>query len=64
MACTNPGEVVLDPFCGSGTTGLACIRTGRRFIGVERNERYAQISRERIMGVYVPDKGPQGRLFG
>jgi site-specific DNA-methyltransferase (adenine-specific)/modification methylase len=40
--------VVLDPFMGSGTTGVACIRTGRRFIGIEIEPRYFEIAKERI----------------
>jgi len=45
-ACIN--GIVLDPFCGSGTTGVACIQTGRRFIGIEIDEKYAAIARRRI----------------
>lgn len=45
---TDPGELVLDPFCGSGTTGIACLRLGRRFIGIERDRKYARIARERL----------------
>lgn len=45
---TNPGDLILDPFCGSGTTGVACVQTGRRFIGIEIDEGYANIARERI----------------
>lgn len=45
---TKPGDVVLDPFCGSGTTGVACIRLGRRFIGIERDAKYADVARERL----------------
>ena len=45
---TDPDEVVLDPFAGSGTTGVACLRTGRRFIGIEKDERCAAIARERL----------------
>lgn len=45
---TDPGELILDPFCGSGTTGVACLRLGRRFIGIERDEKYAAIARERL----------------
>lgn len=45
---TKPGDVVLDPFCGSGTTGVACLRLGRRFIGIEREPKYAAIARERL----------------
>lgn len=42
------GATVLDPFMGSGTTGVACIRTGRNFIGVEKDEKYFEIAVERI----------------
>jgi site-specific DNA-methyltransferase (adenine-specific) len=42
------GGVVLDPFMGSGTTGVACINTGRRFIGIERDEHYYGVAWERI----------------
>jgi DNA modification methylase len=45
---TDPGEIILDPFAGSGTTGVACLRLGRRFIGIERDEKYAQIARDRL----------------
>jgi site-specific DNA-methyltransferase (adenine-specific) len=45
---TDPGELILDPFCGSGTTGVACLRLGRRFIGIERDEKYAEVARERM----------------
>jgi DNA modification methylase len=45
---TDPDEVILDPFCGSGTTGVACLRLGRRFIGIEKDARYAAIARERL----------------
>jgi site-specific DNA-methyltransferase (adenine-specific) len=42
------GEMVLDPFAGSGTTGVACIRNGRNFIGWEREPRYYEIARKRL----------------
>jgi site-specific DNA-methyltransferase (adenine-specific)/modification methylase len=42
------GDTILDPYMGSGTTGVACIRTGRRFIGVEIEPRYAAIAVERM----------------
>jgi site-specific DNA-methyltransferase (adenine-specific) len=45
---TAPGALVLDPFAGSGTTGLACRQTDRRFIGVEIDPRYADIARRRL----------------
>lgn len=41
-------DLILDPFCGSGTTGVAAIRTGRRFIGIEIDGGYCEISRRRI----------------
>lgn len=42
------GATVLDPYCGSGTTGVACMRTGRNFIGIEIDPGYAAIARRRI----------------
>lgn len=39
---------VLDPFMGSGTTGIACIRSGRKFIGIEKDAKYFEIAKERI----------------
>lgn len=45
---TNPGDTVLDNCMGSGTTGVACINTGRKFIGIEQDYKYFNIARERI----------------
>ena len=45
---TDPGDTILDPFCGSGTTGVACVQTGRAFIGIEKTDHYADIARRRI----------------
>lgn len=45
---TDPGEVVLDPYGGSMTTGVACVITGRRFIGCEINPDYAEVGIERL----------------
>lgn len=45
---TNPGDVVLDNCMGSGSTGVACAKTGRRFIGMELDETYFSIAKERI----------------
>jgi DNA modification methylase len=45
---TNEGETVMDNCMGSGTTGVACMNTGRDFIGIERDERYFKIAQERI----------------
>lgn len=45
---TDPGDTVLDPFMGSGTTGVACLRLGRKFIGIEKDEKYFNTARERL----------------
>jgi modification methylase len=54
LACTAPGDLVLDPFFGTGTTGAVALKLGRRFIGIERDAGYAQIARERIAATDVP----------
>lgn len=46
---TQEGGVVLDPFMGSGTTAVACIRTGRNYIGFELNPEYYEVCRKRIL---------------
>lgn len=46
--CKNNPQTILDPFMGSGTTGVAAIQMGRKFIGIEREERYFDIACERI----------------
>src|SRR5579862_1038032 len=51
MASTRPGDTVLDPFFGTGTTGAVARRLGRRYIGLEREESYAALARERIAEV-------------
>lgn len=48
LSWSDPGDVVLDPFAGSGTTGIACIATDRQFIGFEICDEYCNIARERI----------------
>lgn len=45
---TKKGDTILDPFMGSGTTGVACIQTGRNFIGIEINPKYFTIAEKRI----------------
>lgn len=45
---TNPGELVLDNCMGSGSTGVACVNTGRQFIGIEKDAHYYEVACERI----------------
>lgn len=45
---TRPGETVLDPFMGAGSTGIACMQTGRKFIGIELDQGYFDLARDRI----------------
>lgn len=65
---TNEGETVLDPTCGSGTTGVACINTGRKFIGIEMDAGYVETTLRRMReaaGVAVPEPKatpPTGQL--
>ena len=47
---TPPDGVVLDPFCGSGSTGIAALKQGFRFIGIEQNAEYIEIAKRRIEG--------------
>ena len=74
LACTKPGQVVLDPFFGTGTTGAVARRLGRRWIGIERESAYVKVARERIEATLpldesamqtIPDKREQPRVaFG
>lgn len=63
---TNEGETVLDNCMGSGTTGVACIRTERKFIGIEKDDEYFKIAQGRIYEELGKDRImdiPQGSLF-
>jgi modification methylase len=51
LASTRPGDVILDPFFGTGTTGAAAKRLGRRYIGIEREQAYAKLAKARIAKV-------------
>ena len=48
LAASNPGDVILDPFFGTGTTGAVAKRLGRDFIGIEREAQYAEVAKKRI----------------
>ncbi|OJY63613.1 MAG: modification methylase [Sphingobium sp. 66-54] len=56
LACTKPGDVVLDPFFGTGTTGAVARRLGRRWIGIERENSYCEVARERIAAALPLDE--------
>lgn len=68
---TLPGELVCDPFMGSGTTGVACALSGRRFVGIEADARHFDVCRRRIEEAYrqprlfedPPPKPVQGSMF-
>lgn len=52
MASTNENSIVLDPFCGSGTTGVVAVKNNRRFIGIEKDKSYITLSKERIEDIF------------
>ena len=54
MAATKPGDVMLDPFFGTGTTGAVAKRLGRRFIGLEREHDYAAIAQCKRIAEFEP----------
>jgi modification methylase len=56
LACTKPGDVVLDPFFGTGTTGAVARRLGRKWIGIERERKYVKVARERIAATLPLDE--------
>ena len=56
LACTKPGDVVLDPFFGTGTTGAVAKRLGRRWIGIEREDDYIAAAKERIAAALPLDE--------
>jgi len=47
-ASTNPGDLIVDPFAGSGTTGVAALQLGRNFQGCEREEEYVRLAAKRL----------------
>jgi site-specific DNA-methyltransferase (adenine-specific) len=53
---TKPGGAILDPFAGSGTTGVACIEEGRTFVGIEREAEWVMVGMERCR-----DRAAQGK---
>ena len=73
LASSNPGDLVLDPFFGSGTTGAVAKKLGRNWIGIERDKKYIKVAQKRIDAVMpspdealtLPEKRKQARVpFG
>lgn len=68
---TNPGDLICDPFMGGGTTGVAAVKLGRRFIGIEKNQKWFDVACDRIsralrepsMFVAMPKPAKQESLF-
>lgn len=61
LAASKPGDIILDPFCGSGTTGVAAVKNNRRFIGIDIEEQYCELTQKRILDelerLYIDAKG-------
>lgn len=62
---TNVGDTILDPFMGSGTCGVACVKLGRKFIGIERDQKWFDVASDRISDalsrpdMFVPAPAPK-----
>ena len=63
VRCVPPGGTVLDPFAGSGSTGVAAVQAGLNFIGIEREAAYVQIARDRIEAAQGLHVAQQDGLF-
>lgn len=61
LASTQPGDLIVDPFAGSSTTGIAAMKHGRRFVGIDVEEEYIQLSQRRaeiLISEMLADQGP------
>jgi DNA modification methylase len=58
------GELVCDPYAGSGTTGIACAQLGRRFLGWERDAAMAALAQRRLSGLWAVPVPGQTEMFG
>nr|WP_305118130.1 site-specific DNA-methyltransferase [uncultured Adlercreutzia sp.] len=58
LSMSDPGDTVLDPFMGSGSTGVACLNCGRDFVGCEIDPGYFDVARDRLDA-----ESAQGRMF-
>ena len=57
LSWSNPGDVVLDPMCGSGTTLKMAIESGRQYIGIDISQEYVELSKKRIKAAKIPLPG-------
>lgn len=57
LAATNPGDLILDPFMGSGTTGVAAVKLGRRFVGIDKEQQFVDLAEKRIYNSLMNNKG-------
>jgi modification methylase len=62
LACTKPGDVILDPFFGTGTTGAVARRLGRHWVGIERESAYVKVAKERISSTLPLDESAMATM--
>jgi modification methylase len=62
LACTKPGDIVLDPFFGTGTTGAVARRLGRHWVGIEREPAYVKVALERIESTLPLDESAMATM--
>ncbi|KKN89660.1 hypothetical protein LCGC14_0235060 [marine sediment metagenome] len=63
-ALSDSGDIILDPFCGSGTTCVAAKKLGRRYIGIDIEQKYCDIARDRLLGLEGKRLGSQHKHKG
>jgi site-specific DNA-methyltransferase (adenine-specific) len=64
LAASNPGDLILDPFCGSSTTGIAATQKGRRFVGIDQSEEYLELSIDRFEDLDLPEEASEYKDTG
>jgi site-specific DNA-methyltransferase (adenine-specific) len=64
LAASNPGDLILDPFCGSSTTGIAATQKGRRFVGIEQSDEYLELSIDRFEDLDLPEEASEYKDTG
>ena len=51
LCCTNPGDLILDPFMGSGTTGVAALKYDRKFVGIDQEAQFVELAEKRLYDI-------------